>query len=134
MSSPIIRDLTELAINLVKTKHLEDVQEKASRLGEERMLDLRLPGAPSRPLSPGFDHSSQRAEQSEATESLDATRSKLRLQLREGKLDQRSVEVEVKERTLPLGVISNAGGMEDLEGNLRDMLGGMFQGKKKKRA
>ena len=44
-----------------------------------------------------------------------------------------SVEVEVKERTLPLGVISNAGGMEDLEGNLRDMLGGMFQGKKKKR-
>ena len=129
----IIRDLTELAINLVKTKHLEDVQEKASRLGEERTLDLLLPGAP-RPTPPGFDHSSQRAEHSEAAESLDATRSKLRLQLREGKLDQRSVEVEVKERTLPLGVISNAGGMEDLEGNLRDMLGGMFQGKKKKRA
>ena len=129
----IIRDLTELAINLVKTKHLEDVQEKASRLGEERILDLLLPGAPPRPTPPGFDHSSQRAEHSEAVESSDATRSKLRLQLREGKLDQRSVEVEVKERTLPLGVISNAGGMEDLEGNLRDMLGGMFQGKKKKR-
>ncbi|MGZ8422940.1 MAG: ATP-dependent protease ATPase subunit HslU, partial [Nitrospira sp.] len=129
----IIRDLTELAINLVKTKHLEDVQEKASRLGEERILDLLLPGAPLRSIPPGFDHSSQRAEHSEAAESLDATRSKLRLQLREGKLDQRSVEVEVKERTLPLGVISNAGGMEDLEGNLRDMLGGMFQGKKKKR-
>ena len=43
----IIRDLTELAINMVKTKHLEDVQEKASRLGEERLLDLLLPGAPS---------------------------------------------------------------------------------------
>ncbi len=129
----IIRDLTELAINLVKTKHLEDVQEKASRLGEERILDLLLPGAPPRSTPPGFDHSSQRAEHSEAAESPDATRSKLRLQLREGKLDQRSVEVEVKERTLPLGVISNAGGMEDLEGNLRDMLGGMFQGKKKKR-
>lgn len=129
----IIRDLTELAINLVKTKHLEDVQEKASRLGEERILDLLLPGAPSRPATPGFDHSSQHGEPS-ASDSPDATRSKLRLQLREGKLDQRSVEVEVKERTLPLGVISNAGGMEELEGNLRDMLGGMFQGKKKKRS
>ncbi|ODT43400.1 MAG: HslU--HslV peptidase ATPase subunit [Nitrospira sp. SCN 59-13] len=128
----IIRDLTEQAISLVKTKHLEDVQEKASRLGEERLLDLLLPGAPSRPIPPGFDAGS-RAEAGETTESSDATRSKLRLQLRDGKLDQRSVEVEVKERALPLGVISNAGGMEDLEGNLRDMLGGMFQGKKKKR-
>ncbi len=129
----IIRDLTELAISLVKTKHLEEVQEKASRRGEERLLDLLLPGAPSRPTSPGFEPSGARADTSETTESPDATRSKLRLQLREGKLDQRSVEVEVKERALPLGVISNAGGMEDLEGNLRDMLGGMFQGKKKKR-
>lgn len=129
----IIRDLTELAISLVKTKHLEEVQGKASRLGEERLLDLLLPGAPSRPTSPGFEPSGARADASEPAESPDATRSKLRLQLREGKLDQRSVEVEVKERALPLGVISNAGGMEDLEGNLRDMLGGMFQGKKKKR-
>ncbi len=129
----IIRDLTELAISLVKTKHLEEVQGKASRLGEERLLDLLLPGAPSRPTSPGFEPSGARTDASEQTESADATRSKLRLQLREGKLDQRSVEVEVKERALPLGVISNAGGMEDLEGNLRDMLGGMFQGKKKKR-
>ncbi len=130
----IIRDLTELAINLVKTKHLEEVQEKASRLGEERILDLLLPGVPPRSTPPGFDHSGQRSETIEPTDSPDATRSKLRLQLREGKLDQRSVEVEVKERALPLGVISNAGGMEELEGNLRDMLGGMFQGKKKKRS
>ena len=129
----IIRDLTELAINLVKTKHLEDVQGKVSRLGEERILDLLLPGPPSRPATPGFDYSGQQGEHS-TTDSVDATRSKLRLQLREGKLDQRSVEVEVKERALPLGVISNVGGMEDLEGNLRDMLGGMFQGKKKKRS
>ncbi|MCC2640586.1 MAG: hslU [Nitrospira sp.] len=129
----IIRDLTELSINLVKTKHLEEVQEKASRLGEERVLDLLLPGPPPRPGTTGFDHSGQRADSHDPAESPDATRSKLRLQLREGKLDQRSVEVEVKERALPLGMISNAGGMEDLEGSLRDMLGGMFQGKKKKR-
>ncbi|HRB82272.1 MAG TPA: AAA family ATPase [Nitrospira sp.] len=90
----IIRDLTELAISLVKTKHLEEVQGKASRHGEERLLDLLLPGAPFRPASPGFEPSGARADTAEPTESPDATRSKLRLQLREGKLDQRSVEVE----------------------------------------
>ena len=72
-------------------------------------------------------------ESSPATESQDATRSKLRLQLRQGKLDNRSVELEVKERNLPVGVISNVGGLEDIESNLRDMLGGLFQGKKKRR-
>src|SRR5581483_10605661 len=58
---------------------------------------------------------------------------KLRLQLRDGKLDHRSVELEVKDRALPIGVISNVGGLEELESGLREMLGGMFQGKKKKR-
>jgi ATP-dependent HslUV protease ATP-binding subunit HslU len=66
-------------------------------------------------------------------DSHETTRSKLRLQLREGKLDERTVEMETQERRLPVGVISNAGGLDELEGNLRDMLGGMFQGKKKKR-
>ncbi|MCA9464452.1 MAG: ATP-dependent protease ATPase subunit HslU, partial [Nitrospira sp.] len=60
-------------------------------------------------------------------------RAKLRIQLQEGKLDNRLVELEVKERGLPVGIISNIGGMEDLENNLRDMLGGMMPGKKKNR-
>ncbi len=126
----IVRDLTELAINMVKTYRLESVQPKAEEQGEERLLDLLLPPSPSRSgVGEGFDEAAAQRGQ----DSHDATRSKLRLQLREGKLDERMVEMEVKERTLPVGVISNIGGLDELESNLRDMLGGMFQGKKKKR-
>jgi ATP-dependent HslUV protease ATP-binding subunit HslU len=126
----IIRDLTELAINMVKTHRLEAVQHKAEQLGEERLLDLLLPSPPPRP---GFMDGAADAAGPTGHDSYDTTRSKLRLQLREGKLDERTVELEVKERGLPIGVISSAGGLEDLENNLRDMLGGMFQGRKKKR-
>ncbi len=128
----IIRDLTELGVAIVKADHTEKVQQKAEELGEERLLDLLLP-----PMSPkltvGASDDTGQPTPPSAQESYDATRSKLRLQLREGKLDHRSVEVEVKERSLPIGVISNAAGMEELESGLRDMLGGLFPGKKKKR-
>ena len=130
----IIRDLTELSINLVKSQRLVDVQQRAERLGEERLLDLLLPGPAPKP-TPGFvDQGESGPDTPDHSGSTDATRSKLRLLLREGKLDHRSVEVEVKERSLPVGVVSNVGGLEDLENNLRDMLGGMFQGKRKKRS
>ncbi len=129
----IIRDLTESAIGMVKARHLEDVRQKAEELGEERLLDLLLPSAKP---APGFMSGGEAGrEMPPVTESAEATRSKLRLQLREGKLDHRSVELEVKERGLPLGMMTNAGGgMEDLEHNLRDLLGGIFPGKKKKRS
>jgi ATP-dependent HslUV protease ATP-binding subunit HslU len=123
----IIRDLTELAINMVRNHRLEAVQQKAEQQGEERLLDLLLP-PPPRPPFMESDEASHPPH-----DSYDTTRSKLRLQLREGKLNERTVEMEVKERALPIGVISNIGGLDELEGNLRDMLGGMFQGKKKKR-
>ena len=126
----IIRDLTELAINMVKTHRLEAVQHKAEQHGEERLLDLLLPPSPPRP---GFTEGTGETATSTPHDSHETTRSKLRLQLREGKLDERTVEMETQERRLPVGVISNAGGLDELEGNLRDMLGGMFQGKKKKR-
>ena len=126
----IIRDLTELAINMVRTHRLEAVRQKAEQHGEERLLDLLLPPPPPRP---GFLEGTSEATTQPAHDSHETTRSKLRLQLREGKLDERMVEMEVKERSLPVGVISNVGGLDDLENNLRDMLGGMLQGKKKKR-
>ena len=65
--------------------------------------------------------------------SEDTTRQKLRKQLREGRLDSRTVEIEVKERGLPVGIISNVGGMEELENHLRNMLGGLMPGKNKNR-
>ncbi|MEZ4242180.1 MAG: ATP-dependent protease ATPase subunit HslU [Nitrospira sp.] len=126
----IIRDLTELSINMVKTQRLGSVQQKAEQQAEERLLDLLLPPPPPRP---GFVESASETPVQPSPDSHETTRSKLRLQLREGKLDERTVEMDVKERGLPVGVISNVGGLDDLENNLRDMLGGMFQGKKKKR-
>ena len=128
----IIRDLTELSVNMVKTKYLEQVQQKADEMAEERILDLLLP---PRPIQETMQepHDGENAQASEKKEHQDTTRSKLRLKLREGKLDNRYVEIEVKERGLPVGIISNVGGMEDLENNLREMLGGLLPGKKKNR-
>ncbi len=128
----IIRDLTELSVGMVKAAHMDTMQKKAEELAEERVLDLLLPPVNAKPAM-GFDSSQQELEMH--GEAHDTTRSKLRLQLREGKLDHRSVELEVKERGggLPIGVISNSGGMEELESGIRDMLGGLFPGKKKKR-
>jgi ATP-dependent HslUV protease ATP-binding subunit HslU len=127
----IIRDLTELAVGMVKTVHMNQVQQKAEQLAEERLLDLLLPPT-SQKTSLGFTEDGKEVT-APGNESYEATRSKLRLRLREGALDQRTVEVEVKERGLPVGVISNVGGMEELESGLRDMLGGLFPGKKKNR-
>jgi ATP-dependent HslUV protease ATP-binding subunit HslU len=124
----IIRDLTELAVGLVKAAYLDQVQQKAEQLAEERLLELLLPSGAAKPM--GFEEADH---ETAASDTYDTTRSKLRLQLREGKLDHRLVEIEVKERGLPIGVISNVGGMEELESGLRDMLGGLLPGKKKKR-
>ena len=129
----IIRDLTELSVSMVKASYLELVQQRAEQLGEERLLDLLLPPTGPKPAAGVLDETVQESVPAVGYESYEATRSKLRLQLREGKLDHRSVEVDVKERSVPIGVISNVGGMEELESGLREMLGGLFPGKKKKR-
>jgi ATP-dependent HslUV protease ATP-binding subunit HslU len=132
----LIRDLTDLSINMVKAAYLEKVQHKAEEMAEERVLDMLLPPSPS---TPSFGTNEETDEIPETPtykkeDQQESTRSKLRLQLREGKLDSRMVEIEIKERGgLPVGIISNIGGMEDLEHNLRDMLGGMMPGKKKNR-
>ncbi|MBI5192322.1 MAG: ATP-dependent protease ATPase subunit HslU [Nitrospirae bacterium] len=117
----MIRELTQLAVNMVKDERTHVVREKAGRHAEERMLDVLLPPV-QRPVQ----------EQVSETVHLDNTREKLRQQLREGKLDDRPIELDVKEKAMPFGVISNVG-MEDIEMNLKDMLGGLFPGKSKKR-
>jgi ATP-dependent HslUV protease ATP-binding subunit HslU len=128
----MIRDLTELAVNMVKMQHTEKIQDRAAKQAEERLLDILLP-PPAPKAPPGiFDEGRIETARTELPESYEQTREKLRQQLHEGKLDHRPVEVDVKEKTLPVGVISNVG-MEDLEINLREMFGGLFPGKKKKR-
>jgi ATP-dependent HslUV protease ATP-binding subunit HslU len=120
----IIRDLTEIGINMVKSEMTEQVQEKAAALAEERLLDLLLP--PVR-TAPGFDVPADEQQEQRAN-----TREKLRQQLKEGKLDDRFVDVEMKEKVMPFGIISNVG-MEEIEMNLKDMLGGLLPEKTKRR-
>jgi len=128
----MIRDLVELSVNRVKTQHTGRVQERAAKQAEERVLDVLLP-PPGPKTPPGiFDEGRLETARPELPESYEQTREKLRQQLREGKLDHRLIEIDVKEKAMPVGVISNTG-MEDLEINLREMFGGMFTGKKKKR-
>jgi ATP-dependent HslUV protease ATP-binding subunit HslU len=107
------------------------VERKAEDMAEERVLDLLLPS--SKPRTTGIQDDGEESNGKEAMEPVDSTRQKLRKQLREGTLDKRTVEIEVKERGLPVGIISNIGGMEDIENNLREMLGGMMPGKRKNR-
>src|SRR5881396_1630280 len=124
----MIRDLTEQAITMVKAEHAEGIQRKAEAQAEDRLLDLLLPPPTVKPST--FDEAGRES----TGDSYETTRSKLRLQLREGKLDSRSVELEVKDKSgIPIGVISNMGGMEQIQDQLQEMLGGMFPAKKKRR-
>ncbi|MEK6692503.1 MAG: ATP-dependent protease ATPase subunit HslU [Nitrospirota bacterium] len=122
----MIRDITELAVNMVKAEHTEKVQEKSQAMAEERVLDLLLP-----PKRAGFSTSLQPVEPESDLNQKD-TREKLREQLREGKLNGRSVDIEVREKAMPFGIISNVG-LEDLEINLKEMLGGILPEKSKRR-
>jgi ATP-dependent HslUV protease ATP-binding subunit HslU len=131
----VIRDLTDISINQVKTAYLETVQHKAEEMAEERVLDILLPPSPSMSTrEPSNEEEAANAPSQKKPDSQESTRAKLRTQLKDGKLDNRMVEIEIKERGgLPVGIISNIGGMEDMEHNLREMLGGMMPGKKKDR-
>jgi ATP-dependent HslUV protease ATP-binding subunit HslU len=122
----IVRDLTEIGVNMVKAELSEQVKEKAEALAEERLLDLLLP--PVRSSNPDASPEEQQKQQEQHT----TTREKLRQQLRAGKLDERMVELDAKEKVMPFGIISNVG-MEEIEMNLKEMLGGLLPEKTKKR-
>ncbi len=125
----MIRDLTGLALNMVKTEQMETVQEKAQALAEERILDLLLPPPKSHRKTPAVEI---QASGEEEKESYKETREKLRAQLREGKFDNRYVDLEVREKVVPFGVISNIG-MDELEINLKEMLGNFLPEKAKRK-
>lgn len=120
----MIRDLTEISITMVKAEHLEMIREKAKQFAEERLLDLLLPQPRTLLRSPEADEQEHEKNRE--------TRERLREQLRSGKLDSRSVEIEVKEKTMPFGVISNIG-LEDMEMNLKSMLGNLLPEKAKRK-
>src|SRR5256712_930271 len=130
----MVRALIERAGGWVRAEAARASQRKAEARAEARLPD-RLVRPPPPRTPPGiFDQASFEAHQPPPGEGYEATRSKFRLLLREGKLDSRSVEIEVKDKaTIPIGVISNVGGMEQVQDQLQEMLGSMFPGKKKRR-
>lgn len=118
----MIRDLTEISLNMVKTEHIEKVQEKAKTHAEDRLLDYLFPQP----------RSLRGVEGEEEKEKYRQTRDRLRQQLHEGKLDSRYVDIEVKEKAMPFGIVSNVG-LEDLEINLKEMLGNFLPEKQKRK-
>src|SRR6202789_891119 len=122
----MVRDLVETAIDMVREEKLDEVAERAEQSAEDRLLDLLLPPSPI-PADTTPTTEIQRREQ------VARTREKLRAQLREGKLDQRMVEVEVRERQMPSFEIITNQGVEEMDINVKDMLSGMFGQQKKKR-
>ena len=122
----MVRDLVETSIDMVREEKLDEVAERAEQSAEERLLDLLLPSSPI-PADANPAGEAQRREQ------LQRTRDKLRTQLREGKLDQRMVEVEVRERAMPAFEIVTNQGVEEMDINVKDMLSGFFGQQKKKR-
>jgi ATP-dependent HslUV protease ATP-binding subunit HslU len=121
----MVRDLMELAVNLVKAEERDKVQAKAVEAVEERLLDLLLPGrsaVPAPPGAPGYPE-----------EEGVQTREKLRAMLRAGKMEERFVELEVSQRTTPVVEIFSAAGMEEMDFNFKDMLSNIFPSRTKQR-
>jgi len=115
----MIRDLTDQAVNMVKAEESRKVEQRAKEMAEERLLDLLLPPSSRTASKEGEDRQ--------------ATREKLRQLLRAGKLNEKYVEVEVTDRALPIVEIFSASGMEEMDINLKEMVGSLFPKKKKQK-
>ena len=121
----MVRDLVELAIDMVREERLDDVRPKARQNAEERLLDLLLPPATHvdvvDPVAAGLRDPAQH------------TRERLREQLRAGRLDQRTVEIDVREQSFPSFEIISGSSVEEVGINLKEMMPGMFGGRSRKR-
>jgi ATP-dependent HslUV protease ATP-binding subunit HslU len=130
----MIRDLTELAVNMVKEEEHKKVEAKARELAEERMLDILLPKKreDDQEVEEGEKERVLEVVKSEKTDGA-STREKLRRMLRDGKLDERYVELEVTNSNVPMVEIFSAAGLEEMEFNVKEVFGNIFPSKKKKR-
>jgi ATP-dependent HslUV protease ATP-binding subunit HslU len=115
----MVRDITELAVNMLKAEESRKVQQKAEEIAEERLLDLLLPPSGKGAHKEGEDQQ--------------ATREKLRKLLKAGKLNEKYVEVEITDRNLPIVEIFSASGIEEMDINIKDMFGSLFPKKRKQR-
>src|SRR5881628_1176640 len=136
----MIRDLTEIAVEMTRQEKIEEIADKAELNVEERVLDLLLPPPKSSVPSPLFDFDAAETttpvlvpDPEVKDENFARTREKLRTQLRSGKLDNRLVEIEVREKSFPTIEFAGPMGVEEMGINMKDMLGNLFQGRTKRR-
>jgi ATP-dependent HslUV protease ATP-binding subunit HslU len=138
----MIRDLTEISVDMTRQEKSDEIAEKAELNVEERILDLLLPAPRSSSSFYDFETSTPESGTEDVTTSGDAgardeqfqrTREKLRTQLREGKLDNRLIEMEIREKSFPVIELAGPQGIEEMGINMKDMLGNMFQGRTKQR-
>jgi len=122
----MIRDLTELSVNMVKAEMTARVQERAEQLAEDRLLDVLLPRRTEQ-------YSSSSLEEVTPDASRETTKDKLRQQLRAGKLDDRLVELEMQQQTLPMIEVLSGQGMEEMGIHLKDMLSNIMPSRTKRR-
>jgi ATP-dependent HslUV protease ATP-binding subunit HslU len=121
----MVRDLAEIAVEMVREERRAEVREKARQAAEERVLDLLLP-----PLPGQSDYDEQA---STIREQALRTRAKLREQLRDGRLDHKNLEIDVREKSFPSFEIIAGSSVEEVDINVKDMMGGLFAGRTKKR-
>ncbi|HKQ64158.1 MAG TPA: ATP-dependent protease ATPase subunit HslU [Methylomirabilota bacterium] len=122
----MIRDLTELSVNMVKAEMTARVQERAEQLAEDRLLDVLLPRRTEQ-------YSSSSLEEVTPDASRETTKDKLRQQLRAGKLDDRLVELEMQQQSLPMIEVLSGQGMEEMGIHLKDMLSNIMPSRTKRR-
>jgi len=120
----IIRDLVELGIGLVKAEEKDKVERRAREVAEERLLDLLLPPSPPNPSTPAHVA---------GAESASSARDKLRRMLREGRLDERLVELEVTKTISPMVEVLTPQGMEEMEFNMKELFSNLLPKKTKKK-
>jgi ATP-dependent HslUV protease ATP-binding subunit HslU len=123
----MIRELTDLGVSMVKAEMMGAVQERAEQLAEDRLLDLLLPRRSGEP------YSSESLEEVGPGGARDATRDKLRSQLRAGRLDERLIELETRQQAMPMVEVFSGQGMEEMGINLRDMLSNLLPSRTKTR-
>jgi ATP-dependent HslUV protease ATP-binding subunit HslU len=129
----MVRDLVEIAIDNVREEKLEDVADKAEQNAEERLLDILQPPSPPRPEPSASAGGVVIDGSTGLTDSPSRSRDKLKQQLREGKLDDRTVEIDVRERNFPSFEILTNQGVEEMDVNIKDMLPNIFGQRTKKR-
>jgi ATP-dependent HslUV protease ATP-binding subunit HslU len=126
----MVRDLVEIAVKMVREERELEVREKAREAAEERLLDLLLPPSP---ISGPSSFGEESADAHLARDHTSATRERLREQLRAGRLDQKAVELEIREKSTSSFEVIQGSSVEEIGVNLRDMLPGMFQGRTRRR-